>query len=278
MPALPLDDRLRNAIAAALDDAAGRIAATVSAHLEDLRDLDNSDTHDHEAALEEAVNAARLSAQETLRASLEQARTEASQRVEQAYEDGAASALTQERASQRGRIEGMLTAVRGLDQATALGDALDHLAQGLAAQAPRSAVFVVRHQLTGWRLQGFGEHDAAPRRLMLPLAEAGVLAAAVERGRAVSTREMQGEGPGFAAVDAGQVGLAVPVMVGGTAIAVTYAEGPASETDGVALGSWPEVMEVLARHAARCLESLTAKRAPAAPRRATAAQPVASQV
>ena len=55
------------------------------------------------------------------------------------------------------------------------------------------------------------------------------------------------------------MGVAVPVRVGGEEVAVLYAD------DAVAGGrevpsAWPEVVELLARHAARCLEVLTVTR------------------
>lgn len=277
-PPLPLDDRLRHAIAASLDEAGRRIAATLESHLEDLRDLDNSDPQDQESALEEAVNAARLSAQETLRTSLEQARVEADRRVEQAYEEGAAAAIAQERASHRARVERFVAAVRAIDQATALGDVLDQLAQGLAGQTSRSAVLLVRERLTGWRVQGFGAHDAAPRRLDLARSASGVLGAAIERGRAVSTHEPEGsDGPMFARVEPGHLGVAAPVMVGGRAVAVVYAEGPASVEGDSATSPWPDVLDLLARYASRCLATLTEQRASGTTRRTAAVSSAAPQ-
>jgi hypothetical protein len=55
------------------------------------------------------------------------------------------------------------------------------------------------------------------------------------------------------------VGLAVPVAVGGRIVAVLYADD-VSPQDRPVPAAWPEVIEILARHAARALEVLTARR------------------
>jgi len=65
---------------------------------------------------------------------------------------------------------------------------------------------------------------------------------------------------------ADRMGLAVPGIVGGRVVAVIYADGVTLDGHERAVPSgWPEVIEVLARHAGRCLEALTTQRA-AAPR------------
>jgi hypothetical protein len=57
------------------------------------------------------------------------------------------------------------------------------------------------------------------------------------------------------------MGLAVPVIVGGRVVAVLYGDGLSAEgrTPSVP-NTWPEVIEILARHAARCLEALTVQK------------------
>jgi hypothetical protein len=90
-----------------------------------------------------------------------------------------------------------------------------------------------------------------------------VIALAVGAARAVTTRDIQTTaiGPGFETLPADRMGLAVPVIVGGRVVAVVYAD--AVTLDGRERNvpsSWPELIEVLARHAGRCLEALTAQR------------------
>ena len=65
------------------------------------------------------------------------------------------------------------------------------------------------------------------------------------------------------------MGLAVPVIVGGRVVAVIYADGVTLDGHERAVPSgWPEVIEVLARHAGRCLEALTTQRDRGPPPRA----------
>ena len=52
--------------------------------------------------------------------------------------------------------------------------------------------------------------------------------------------------------------LAVPLVMSGRVFGVLYADQEASEV--VARASWPATIEVLARHAARSLETVTAGR------------------
>ena len=64
----------------------------------------------------------------------------------------------------------------------------------------------------------------------------------------------------FAAPADGDVGVLVPVTVGGSVAALLYADDGA-EAERTVPASWPETLELLARHAARCLEAQTAIRA-----------------
>ena len=65
----------------------------------------------------------------------------------------------------------------------------------------------------------------------------------------------------FANLSSERMGLAVPVIVGGRAVAVVYADSVALHAhDHQSPSGWPEVVEVLARHAARCLEALTVQK------------------
>jgi hypothetical protein len=73
---------------------------------------------------------------------------------------------------------------------------------------------------------------------------------------------------------ADRLGLAVPVIVGGRVVAVVYADSVTQDGhDRVVPSGWPELIEVLARHAGRCLEALTTQRTapPPPPRTPTTA-------
>lgn len=176
-----------------------------------------------------------------------------------------AAALVREREAEMALVTRLLDSIRGLDGAASLSEVLDALALAAAREAARAAVVVLRSgRIQGWRLTGFGPRDANPKSVDLPLAEAGVIGAAVGAARAVTTRDGQtaADGPGFESLSADRTGLAVPVIVGGRVVAVVYADGVTLDGDERPTPSgWPELIEVLARHAGRCLEALTTQKA-----------------
>lgn len=175
-----------------------------------------------------------------------------------------AAARVKEREIEMAGVTRLLESVRGLDGATTLSEVLDALALAAGREAARAAVVVLRaERIHGWKLTGFGPRDAQPKSIDLPLSESGVIGLAVGAARAVTTRDSQSAsaGPGFETLPADRMGLAVPVVVGGRVVAVVYAD--AVTLDGQARpvpSSWPELIEVLARHAGRCLEALTTQK------------------
>lgn len=174
-----------------------------------------------------------------------------------------AAARVSERELEMASITRLVESIRGLDGATSLSEVLDALALAAAKEAARAAVVVLKgDHITGWRISGFGTRDAQPKSIDLPLQEAGVIATAVSSARAATTRNGAADGPGFEQLPADRMGMAIPVLVGGRVVAVVYADGVSGESNGHAVpSSWPEVIEVLARHAGRCLEALTAQKA-----------------
>jgi chemotaxis protein histidine kinase CheA len=171
---------------------------------------------------------------------------------------------------------GLRNAVARLDEATSLSECLDALSDGVSEQTARSMVFVLRGRvLRAWRLSGFAEAPPSPASLSVPLDLSGDLWQVAERGR---QKEVQPQTFGrdtdpvlaFAHLDGGATGLATPVLVAGRTVALVYADS--GDANDSATASWPACVEVLARHASRCLEALTATRAVAA------ATPQAGQV
>jgi hypothetical protein len=141
---------------------------------------------------------------------------------------------------------------------------LDALALAAAREAARAAVVVLRgERIQGWKMSGFGPRDSQPKSIDLPLADSGVIGLAIGAARAVTTRDSQSAalGPGFETLPADRMGLAVPVIVGGRVVAVVYADAVAMDGhERPVPSSWPELIEVLARHAGRCLEALTSQK------------------
>jgi antitoxin component of RelBE/YafQ-DinJ toxin-antitoxin module len=158
-------------------------------------------------------------------------------------------------------MERLLDAFRRLDQATTLTALIDALAEAAAGETTRSAVFVVRgREVRGWRVAGFSDAPADVRLVSVALDAAGAIGVCVRSKARVEITPATFAGSGdlgfIASVDAA-AGLAMPVTLGGETAAVIY--GDDAGTGGPA--GWRETIEILARHASRCLEAQTAIRA-----------------
>lgn len=154
----------------------------------------------------------------------------------------------------------MLDGVKALDDATSLSEVLDALTAAAAAESGRAAMLVVKgDRLLGWRTSGFGDLDAQPRSIESSAGETDALARAVATAKPVVTGSgPASSAPAFVAAEAGRTGVAIPLLVGGRAVAVVYADSPGSAADAASAHA---AVEVLVRHAGRCLEALTVQRA-----------------
>ncbi len=258
-------------------EAEARANAEVGERLADAR------AHEREQTTLEVRDRMQAEAQARLQAAMAEADArlasavaEGDERLHAALADAArvldssvAEARVGEREAEMARLGRLLEAVRGLDGATTLTEVLDVLGQSAARETARAALLVLRgDRLQGWKLSGFGAHDASPKNVELGLADGGIIGLAVTTTRAVTTRDGHATSPGSSVFElpSDRMGLAVPVIVGGRAVAVLYADSAAVDPHDAAVPScWPEVIEILARHAARCLEALTAQRAAATP-------------
>ncbi|HXG90039.1 MAG TPA: GAF domain-containing protein [Vicinamibacterales bacterium] len=198
------------------------------------------------------------------------AMTDARATAEQERNEAVEAACIREREAQIASGTRLLDSIRGLDGATSLSEVLDALGQAAGREASRAAVLVLRgDRLLGWKLAGFGARDSQPKTIDLGLNEAGVIGLAVGAARPATTRdgETAAQGPGFTHLPLDRMGLAVPVIVGGRVVAVVYADSVTADgREHAAVPSgWPEVIEVLSRHAARCLEALTVQKAASTP-------------
>ncbi|HUE88672.1 MAG TPA: GAF domain-containing protein [Vicinamibacterales bacterium] len=248
---MALEDRIRSSVDTALGELTVRLDQDVRAIIQQLVT----------AALEERDEALAVAR----RATLEEANAKAEQRLEERVTD----AQVKEREAELAALTRLLESIRGLDGATSLGEVLDALGQAAGREASRAAVLVVRNErLLGWKLCGFGPRDNQPKGIDLGLHDSGVVGVAVGTARPVTTRDSQpaADGPGFAHLPSDRMGFAVPVIVGGRVVAVVYADTVTSDgREHVVPSGWPEVIEILSRHAARCLESLTVQKAASAP-------------
>lgn len=257
-----------------------RIQALVSGVLDRLRDQ-----LQHElAGLVEGLSAhtadERETAARTARAEAESAaaalasgaiaaeRAAFEERLTKAKADAREQALTEARTNERtadmARAERLLTSIRSLDDAGSLSDALDALAKAAALEAGRAAVLIVRgDQIKGWAQAGFDAELPDVRGLVLPAGDAGLLSEVVASRMPASTSTADGHSGAqppapLAFTSADRLGFSAPVVVDGRVVALVYADDAAAPHRDVP-SAWPEHVELLARHASRCLEGLTAR-------------------
>ena len=159
----------------------------------------------------------------------------------------------------------MLAAFRRLDDACSLTEVLTILADQAESEIGRAALLLVTgSRLRGWEWRGVAGPDAA---LDVPVDPDTVFGRAIATGLPVSTSDapLGSDGDPLAAwlaMPSGRVGLAVPIAVGGRAVAILYADDAGDRTP-IVPSNWPELAEILARHAGRCLELMTISHASA---------------
>lgn len=150
--------------------------------------------------------------------------------------------------------------IRTIDAARSLTEVLSALAAAAGVEAVRAAIFLVEGPtLRSWRFVGFDPSPDANGRLEWSSTEEDVLAAAVLSGRlALADDNSLHASPPFAALPPGRPVMAAPLLLNDEVVAVLYADqGSAGDMEQE---SWRPILEVLARHAARALEAITAYR------------------
>jgi hypothetical protein len=278
-----LDAEFQAALAAARDEAeqarGSAIAEAKSALEADFtrafaaeKDALSAEHHTVITGLQEAARADTARLRDEAEAALTTARTDAAQASahvaslrEEADRAIAAAQLAEEARTQLANSQAaaaarVLDGVRALDHASSLSDVLDTLTAASAQEAGRSAILVVKgDRLIGWRTTGFGTFDDRPRTIEAGTDDMSALARAVNTGRAVVVGQgAASAAPSFSGLTLDQPGMAVPLMVGGRAVAVLYADAGPSPAPSP---TWQASVEVLVRHAGRCLEALTVQRA-----------------
>ena len=152
--------------------------------------------------------------------------------------------------------------LKTLDDATSLGDVLDGLTRLACQETGRAVVFLVREdRLRGWRAVGFDAVDMIVGS-DLPSDHTGVVGEAAKSG--VAREHQNGDTsslPAFATGNGSRHALALPVVVGGSVIAVLYVD--VAQTDTPEEPRWPVILDVMARHAGRVLEAMTLRQAAA---------------
>src|SRR5205823_7228937 len=112
------------------------------------------------------------------------------------------------------------TGIRSLDVTTTLGASLDALVASAGTLAGRAALFIINgDRLTAWKAAGIPDIDV--RSVESSIGGRDLLARAIQAGTAtISGPELPA--PPFARLAPERVGLAVPLMIAGRAVAVLY--------------------------------------------------------
>jgi chemotaxis protein histidine kinase CheA len=155
------------------------------------------------------------------------------------------------------KVSGLLDAIRAIDNAASLSDALAATVRGAAAGAPRVVLFVVNGtRLQEWPVPGVPAVHAGTIALDAP--DAGLLRDVMRRNEAMMSGDNGGpSAPAFAALPQQRRAMAVPFVLTGRSVAVLYAdEGPAGDVPA----EWQERVQIVARHGAACITHLTAVR------------------
>jgi hypothetical protein len=142
---------------------------------------------------------------------------------------------------------------------------LDVLLRHVTREASRAAILLVRGaELQGWRFVGFGARTDDPTSFRQAIVGSGVLEEAIRSGSAAFTHgKVRVPAPAFAELPLGRKAIGVPIVIQGRVVAALYADqGPSPSPHDVHAASegvaWPVAVEVMARHASRCLEALSA--------------------
>lgn len=210
------------------------------------------------ALASEAMAAERAAAEARLAGAVAAARQEA---IAEQQAAAASADLAAEREASLAEISGLLDALRALDEAGSITGILNALAEGAARVVPRVAI-VLRQQgeVRGWAWRGFGESRDASG-VSVALGGAGLVAAAVRSGERQAAAGRDAGVPPLSPVRDDRAALAVPLRVGGVVVGAVYADND-GEGGGVVPSAWPELLESLARHAERLLETATLRGLP----------------
>lgn len=244
----------------ALETDRNRLQDEAAAEAVRLRDEANTAASAAKADLDHAVADAACQREE-LEAALTQVRFAAATEIEKARTEAqdAAAAHSQALDAQLTGASRLLESVRAIDGAASLTEVLDALTFASAKEAGRSAMLVMKgDRLVGWRTAGFGRLDDEPHSIESSTADVDALAVAVNTGRpAIVGSGSVLAAPAFSQLPPDRPGLAVPLLVAGRPVAVLYAEHGAAAPLSP---GWTSPVEVLVRHAGRCLEAMAVSR------------------
>ena len=252
-----VDSAQQQALAEAESGAAAREAAARADATRELAQQIEDARVEAESRLSEQIATARTAAFAEARDAARAEAEEKSAREMAVAASDAAAARAIERDAKLAAVERLAAAVRRIDAAGTLRDTLEALVESAALETPRVAVLLIEgSSVRPFSQRGFDEVPASG-----PIAPGGVVEACVRHGQPAFTGDAAGlKAPGFAALQDDRAGFAAPLRVGARTVAVLYADD-AGDAEPDAPATWPEALEVLARHSSLHLENLTAVRA-----------------
>jgi GAF domain-containing protein len=245
---MEFDERLQRAFDALAESLHQEIAARLNATRVDLA---GSVQEERDVAITLAANEARSAAEQDLGKQTADAVCRAEHDVR--------AKLTE---AHDAATERLLEAVRAIDGARGLSEILDALVDAAAADGGRAAVFLPQGTaLKSWRLVGFDRAHGAGSSVELSFADGGLIAEAGETGRPARLdpgAPRQALVPSFVDLPEQSRAVAVPLVMSEQVFAILYVDE--GHREPAAREAWPATIEILARHAARALESVTASR------------------
>jgi len=186
------------------------------------------------------------------RAALETERQRAQAEIDRARQQAQPVAAPAGLNGSDGRV---LAAMVAFDGTQTLSQALEMLLQHGAAAAGRAALFVINgDRLAPWKAIAIPDIDV--RTVESSIGAKDMF------GRAIQSGRLEASGadllaPPFARLPPGRTAVAVPLMVGGHAVAVLYADNGG---DATAAPGWPDLVHTLARYASTSIALRTAAR------------------
>lgn len=247
--------------AAAVAEAVQQARAAADQSLQEAQAASDQAAQEIRAAAERAVGEARAAAEQAA----EEARVAADQDANTRLEHAVALAGSDVRAEAAANLQAasgrLVDAIRAIDAAQNLSKILDVMITAATAEVGRAAVFLLEGEtLKGWRLVGFDLLGGNGSAIELLISDGGMIAEAAESAQVVRLDPgppRTTQPPAFADVPDQSLALAVPLVMSEQVFAVLYVDEGSHES---ARESWPGTIEVLARHAARALEAITATR------------------
>ena len=211
-------------------------------------------------AIDEAVAVSQSAGDARIRQAVDQAIAAAQSAHDLRAQQGAHEAVA---AAGLAAGERLLDTFRAIDRSRSLSEVLDTLVSAAGREALRVGILLVRGStLKGWRFIGFGSGFDGAHETELALDAAGVLGDAVRSGAAAFARAAGTLTIAPFGLPEGRERLAVPIPMSGQVVAVLYADqGPQDNPDRPTAFGWSATLDVIARHAAKSLEALTAFKA-----------------